>query len=323
MQTNKMSRRTIALCLVLFISIFSANKSLAAKESTQDDKKVPIVYLQEAIKKDLFDTYSYPARVIPQVSADVLSESDGIVQKVLAPLGTKVKRGQKLLSIKHTDPVYQYAKAFVRAPVDGVVSKFLVRKGTHVRRGQELLTVTDPEKVSITVEIAAIDLPVIKNGMAAKFRISGGEKMVPVTVSGVSPFVDSKTGTATCELDIDKSSSSHSVYPGMVGQVLFRANERKGFVVPDVALYYQGKNPLLRLVGKDSIAKHVPIKLGKRQRGEVEVLSGLTMGDKFIQRTSRYVADGQKVTIQTKNENSEEKQKGKKSKTAEKKTKKG
>lgn len=298
-------RASMLVATVYGVSLASIPHVIASKE--KDPKKIPVVFLQAAEKKELFDTYSYPARVIPMVSAEVLSEAEGVVTKVFAPLGKPVKKGEKILSIQHTDPVYQYAKAIVRAPVSGVVSKFSVRTGTQVKRGQELLTVTDPEKVKVSVEVAAVDLPVIRKGIKAKFRPTGREEYIDVEVSGVSPFVDPRTGTATCELVVESKEKTNILYPGVVGQVTFKANERKGFVVPDIAIYYQGKNPLLRVVDDKSISREVAVKLGKRERGTVEVLSGLKPGDRFIQRASRHVADGQEVIIQGAEEDSKDK----------------
>ena len=43
--------------------------------------------------KTLSTVLTYPARVVPKVNAAVLSESEGVVTEIVAPLGTAVRPG--------------------------------------------------------------------------------------------------------------------------------------------------------------------------------------------------------------------------------------
>ena len=128
------------------------------------------MFIKTAKLKELSDVFSYPARIFPVTHATVLADSDGVITRIMAPLGTSVKKGQHLAKVEHTDPVYQYRSAIVRSPVNGVVSALDVQVGSQVTKRQQLLTVTDPTKVRIQVEIAAVDLGSIKK--RCSWRIS-------------------------------------------------------------------------------------------------------------------------------------------------------
>lgn len=275
--------------------IFGVETASAVESKPADAKEKPVVSLKKLQLEELFDQFSYPARVVPKVNAAVLSDSEGVVTKIYAPLGTRVKKGERLVQVKHTDPVYQYAAAYVRAPVDGVVSVLNVREGTQVTKNQDLLTVTDPNQVRIVVEIAALELNAIQTGAKGEFRVAGREEPIAVNVVGVSPFVNPATGTATCELML--ADVKAQLNPGLVGQVSFKTNARRAIVVPDHALYYKEGNTYLRVVGDDKIARHVAVTIGRKQRGMVEILKGVTEGQAVIERTSRFVGDGQEVTV--------------------------
>lgn len=269
--------------------------------ATVDKTPPAVVSVRKVSATELFDLLSFPARITPRINTNLLSETDGIVTQILAPLGQRVSKGQKILSIRHTDPVYQYAPAAVVAPVAGVVSALEVTEGTQVERGQRVASVTDPNRVSIQVEVPALDLRLLSKGMSGEFRVSGREQVVPVRIRGVSPFVDPGTGTATCEIEIDSkadpSAQTTIIMPGVVGRVAFKANKRKGFQIPDHAISYKNDEPFARVV-EEGKAKRVAVKLGVKQQGLVEILEGLKENQMLVERASRFVADGEAVTVQ-------------------------
>lgn len=267
-----------------------------AYAASEPPKPQAIVFTQKIKAEELFDLLTYPARISPKISTTLLSETDGIVRKILAPLGQKVKRGQKIMTITHTDPVYQYAPTPVFAPVSGIVSLVNVTEGTQVAKGDKLALVTDPGKIRIDVEIPASDLAVLKSGMEGEFKLPTVEKPVSVRIRGVSPFVDPATGTASCELEVTNAGQT-LLPPGVIGQVSFKANDRKGISIPEFAIFYHGTDTLVRVV-KDGRAKQVPVVLGQKNRGNVEILKGLDEGSQLVERTSRYIQDDESVTVQ-------------------------
>lgn len=246
---------------------------------------------------ELFDLFTFPAKVVPKVNTTILSETDGIVVQIVAPLGQKVRRGDKLLRVQHTDPVYQYAPVNVKAPVSGVVSQVEVTEGSQIIRGQKLASVTDPTQVKITVEVPAQDAPSFSQGLTGEFRSESyaQSSSIPCKVVGISPFVDPTTGTVTAELEITRP--GEHLAPGILGQALFKMNPRNGITILDSAVFYKGSETYARILEKGR-SKIIAIQLGRRQRGRVEVLGGLNAEQLLIERTSRYIGDGEEVTVQ-------------------------
>jgi multidrug efflux pump subunit AcrA (membrane-fusion protein) len=264
------------------------------------------VVVSKIVQKEIFDTLSYPARVNPKINTTLLSESDGVVTSILAPLGKKVSRGQTILTITHTDPVYQYAPVRVVSPVNGVVSGLDVSRGSQVAHGQKVGTVTDPKQLKLLVEVPAQDLPMMQEGMVGEFKIPGNETPLSVKVRGISPAVDPGTGTAACEVEILPAQNLPTVIQGLVGQVSFKTQVRLGILLPDHVVNYKGKDPYVRAV-ENGKTKRYFVKLGTKQRGEVEILSGLPQESVVIQRTSRFVAEGEDVVVQDGQEGAEAK----------------
>jgi multidrug efflux pump subunit AcrA (membrane-fusion protein) len=265
--------------------------------SAPEKPKAPVVFVETLRSRELFDQLMYPARIIPKINATVLSESDGIVRKISTPLGHPVARNQTILTLTNTDPVYHFAPMVVTSPVRGVVSSVEVTEGSRVMRGQKLATITDPSQIHIALEVAVPDLGSVRPGLQGELRLAGGETPVPVKVRGISPFVDPATGTASCELELADPKKSPPLPAGFVGQVTFKAREHKGFELPESAVVYRGRDPFVRVVVNNK-AKLVPITLGETRQGLVEITRGPKEGDQVVIRASKFVADGEEVTLQ-------------------------
>jgi multidrug efflux pump subunit AcrA (membrane-fusion protein) len=294
-----MQTRITILAGLAFAAAFLFLRAVPARASAEQTKPA-VVVIQSLKYSEIYDSLSFPARVVPVVNTSVLSETDGVVTQVYAPLGKKVGKRDRILTVKHTDPVYQYAPVQVIAPVTGVISQLEVSPGSQVTKGQKLAVVTDPTRVRVTMEVPALDLGSLHEGMNGEFKFSGKEEWAPVRVSGISPFVDPATGTALCELEVlsTKVGPAQLIPPGTLGQVSFKLNLRQGLSIPEYALNYKGTEPFVRIVNEGK-AKTVMVKLGKKHRGRVEILDGLSENAKLIERTARYLSEGDDVIVET------------------------
>lgn len=279
-------RTFLATLCVTFAALVSSH-ALAKTDA-------PVVTVQEAKQIKLFDDITYPARVVADVNAAILAPIDGVVVKIKAPLGKRVRGGEGLLAIQHNDPVYQYVPVTVNAPIAGVVSGFEVSEGSVVTRGQKLASITEPTRVRIQIEVAVSDLKDIAQGARATFSVTSKPEPIEVRVKGISPVVDSVTATATCELETVKPST---LAPGQIGRVSFRVRERAGIQIPEDALVYRGKETFVRVI-EGNKAKQVAVTIASTNRGQAEV-SGLKAGTQYVVRASSFVADGEEVTIQS------------------------
>ena len=261
---------------------------------------VASVFVETAKPKTLFRMLTFPARVESRVNAVIRAEADGAVTEILKPLGHTVHRGEPVAIIRHTDPVYEYAPLNVIASVDGVVNDVQVTPGSLVNKGDSIVTVTDPNRLRIMIEVAALDLPYVHAGQTVEFYVSGRAEPFHAHVKGVSPSIDPMLGTASCELGI-VSADSHKVLAGMVGKVQFKVNGHDGILLPESAIVYKGDQTFVRTV-HDGHAQRIKVTLGDHNQGMVEILSGVKAGDEVIDRTSRFVADGEAVQVETAHE---------------------
>ncbi|MCX6116565.1 MAG: HlyD family efflux transporter periplasmic adaptor subunit [Proteobacteria bacterium] len=252
----------------------------------------PLVQVEVLNKIDISDEYTYPARVTSKVKGELTSDIEGIVVKVVAGLGQKVGRGATVLMIKNTDPVYEYVPVRVNSPVNGLVSQLDVTEGSVIRKGAKLGTVIDPSQTVIETEVPAVDLAFFRKGMNGKF-VWNESSEAPVQISGVSPVVDPITGTASAQMN----PVGNTIPLGVIGRVVFKANQRKGVLVAEQALVMRGNEIFIRIV-ENSKAKVLPVKIASIKKGMAEIAEGLKGGETVVIGTSKFISDGQEVTIQ-------------------------
>lgn len=294
-----MSYKTRVVLFLLPLLLFAAPLSAVPKK---EPEKKPLVFVNTIQNTEIFDVLTYPARITAKINASILSESDGVVKKILTPLGRPVRRNQKIMILSNTDPIYNYAPFTVRSSVTGVVSKIAVTEGSRVIKGQQLAQITDPSQIRVEVEVAVSDLSSIKAGLEGMLSISSREEYFPLKVLGVSPYVDPATGTATAELSlVKKDKKTPALPPGLVGKVTFKAREHKGVQIPEHAIYYKGRDPIVHVVDKGKV-KYTPVTLGQTRQGFVEILKGINKDTMIVVRSNKFVADGEEVDIQKKKE---------------------
>jgi len=177
----------------------------------------------------------------------------------------------------------------VSSPISGVVVAKQVEAGQTVFPGTPLLTVEGDE--GFRLEVAAPE------GLLGKVR--AGERVgialegAPVTgmISEVVPVVDPGSRTFTVKIDLP----SRGLRSGSYGKAFFKMGSRKGIAVPASAVVERGALTSVWTVSGEGIARLRLVKLGRTLDGRVEILSGLSAGEKIVIAGMERVVDGAKV----------------------------
>lgn len=252
------------------------------------------VFIEVAKKQEISDSYLYPTMVRPLIQSTILSEDQGVIMKILTPLGYRVKRGQILATLNRLDPIYKFRALNVRSPIDGVVSKVFVDQGTNIAKGDPIFMVTNPNKTKLNIEVSAKERGQLKKGDIGLFRWNDHE--TKVKISGISPIIDPATGSATVELFFLNRPSSIPL--GVLGQVSFKSNIRNDFLINTNAIVYIGNKVYTKIVNNEGVIEKTRLKLGRNMGSKIEVTQGLKPGDRVVIRSSGFLKEGQVVMIE-------------------------
>ncbi len=264
----------------------------------------PVANVQTLATTTLNDNMIVPGVIKADGVLAVTSFSEGIVSSCPVRLGQRVEKGQVLCSIENDNPTATYLPFSVQAPAAGSVGEIHAAAGTRVNKGDKIVTILRSSQAKVEIEVPVQDAAHLKVGTEATWTTTStnaesGATAKPVTlrISGVSSLPDMATRTVRIELSPNKTEPG---LPGTIGKVTFVFNSRQGFEVAEDALQYRGLDPFLRTV-VDGKVKWVPIKIGRTQKGKVEIVSGVSAGVVWVVNSAKFLSDGDEVIA--KNEN--------------------
>jgi membrane fusion protein (multidrug efflux system) len=184
----------------------------------------------------------------------------------------------------------------ITAPIDGVISQRLVKEGNFIQLQAPLFRIDDFDPLQAVLNVPERELRTIRPGLKVAMAVDAVPGAVfEGTVARVSPVIDSGTGTfrVTCEFR-DESSRLKS---GMFGRLSVVYDQRADvLVVPREALLEDDSEPSV-FVARDGKAVRVPVRVGARSGGVVEILEGVADGDAVVTVGAATLRDGAKVQV--------------------------
>lgn len=169
--------------------------------------------------------------------------------------------------------------AAVRAPFAGIVARRMANAGEKVGVDSALFTLVDLGRMEIEAPAPAAEIPSIRVGQAASFRVDGfGERAFEGRVERVNPVADS--GSRSITLYISVANRDGTLKGGMFAKGRIVLDQTKpSAVVPASAIREEaGQAYVFTLEGGKIARRAVTVGFTEPQQGMVEVRSGLEQG---------------------------------------------
>lgn len=169
----------------------------------------------------------------------------------------------------------------VQSPRDGILLEKPVVEGSAVQAGQPFMRIADLSRVWVEAQLYDGDLPLIREGMAARVRLpSLPGTGLDARIDYIYPTYQRSSHTARARLVLDNPDAL--LKPGMYADVVLQADLGERLVVPDTAVLVAGER---RVVFQDlgsGRLQPVRVETGQRTGGFVEILDGLEAGDRVV-----------------------------------------
>lgn len=173
------------------------------------------------------------------------------------------------------------SKTVIRAPFSGVLGLRKVSPGDVIQPGQELVTLDDLHLLKLDFRAPEIYLSDLKTGLNVTLVTNAfPNEVFTGKVYAIAPRVDEASRSILIRSHI--TNNRGMLRPGIFAKVQLRLSSRENaIVVPEEALWPVGVDMFVYRVveGKAILSK---IKVGKRLKGAVEVIEGLSVGDTVI-----------------------------------------
>jgi RND family efflux transporter MFP subunit len=183
-----------------------------------------------------------------------------------------------------------YAK--LAAPFNGVVITRTVEPGNLATPGAPLLTIEQDGLYRLEASVDESKLASVRVGQAVEAVLEADRKL-NARVSEIVPSVDAASRTYIVKLDLP---ATPNLRTGMFGRAIFPLGVQKVVAVPLAALTERGQLQSVFVV-EDGVAHTRLVTTGRRTGNAVEVLSGLTAGEKVVLPVPVGLQDGARVEV--------------------------
>jgi len=176
----------------------------------------------------------------------------------------------------------------ITAPFAGVVTARYADTGALIAAGTSSSTQSLPVVRLAQVSKLRLVLPIpeslagqIHLGDPVKVHVQASNQDIVGKVSRFAQSLDLQT--RTMETEIDFENSAEKLLPGMYAETVLQLSDRKDvLVVPMEAVVQNAGEARIQVVNGQNIVEERKVKLGAQGKSRVEVLSGLSDGERII-----------------------------------------
>jgi len=181
----------------------------------------------------------------------------------------------------------------VSSPMNGIVTAKQAEVGAMAVPGQSLLTMEDDAHYRLEASVDESQIRNIRVSEQVQVRVDAlGNEELSGTVIEILPTADPGSRTHTVKLDLPSRPALRS---GSFGRARFSSEQKQAITIPRHAITERGQLVSVFVVDDSGMARQRLIKTGKAYGDRVEVLTGLSDGERIVVDGVEAVSDGSRV----------------------------
>jgi RND family efflux transporter MFP subunit len=267
-------------------AIPEADSAVAAAKANLDLAQVTFGRMQE-----LFQKKSISSQELDEASAKLKAAQ--AAQEMARARRTQLdsRLAQADQEVRSTEVTRSYAE--VLAPFAGVVTAKSVEPGNLALPGTPMFTIEREGAYRLEAPVEESKLAAIRVGQPVSVALDSVDHTLDARVSEIVPAVDSASRAYTVKIDLPALASLRS---GVFGRAAFQLGSRSLLAAPAAAVVERGQLQSVFLADKGTARLRL-ITTGQRLKDRVEVLSGLTSGEKVIFPVPPSLSDGTVIEV--------------------------
>lgn len=184
----------------------------------------------------------------------------------------------------------------IRAPFSGWASIRTVSPGAIVAAGTPIATISDVSRIKLDFTVPETQLSEIseRQPIDAKAAAFPG-RVFQGTIATIDPAIDPTTRAVRVRAILPNP--DRAIKPGMLMTVRVLARPRKALAVRELSIVGDGEDRFVYIADDSGKAKRVKVVTGVSQNGLVEIVSGLTPGQKVVTEGVVKLSDGVPIRL--------------------------
>ena len=287
----KTKNKIVVFLSIFFLIIASIIIGRAFINSKIDDaiKKArnrPIEVVSYTVKEsNFYQSIETFGTAIANKSFSIRIKKGNIIKSIDFNKQQIIKKGTIIASLKDRNII---------APFEGRLGKREITPGILGNNNSIIATLDDSTKLKVDIKLPENYVGILKNGLKVQATSDAFNKIFTGEVKTVSSRVDPTSRSILAQIEI--LNPNLELIPGILLNIKVIYDERDSMSIPEESLIIQGDNKFVYLID-NNVLKRKNVKIGLRNFGKVEILSGLEIGDNIVAEGTNKVRNKAKVKI--------------------------
>jgi len=290
----------VSVIVLVIVVLVIYRLSVGNSKKAVEEEITPSVEIASARMMDYIEHYTGFGTVLAEDQVPVLPKAPGKLIRFTSSEGQYVYEGQTIALVDRDIPGLEFKPLKVDAPASGIIAQTMVDPGGAVSPTQPIAMIISSRRVKMLITVSEKDIGKLKVGQMADVLLDAfpGEKIIGM-VKKISPTANPMSHTFDVEVSIENKDGR--VKNGMFGKSVITISQPKPMLfIPIDALIkrsVEGAEKYRVFVIENGIAKEKDIEIGVTDFNRVQVLSGLSEGEKVVVRGLTAIKSGIKVNV--------------------------
>ena len=269
-RSTKITSTIVAFFLIITIVIVGRAMIGNHFKKKFSKRPPPGVIVKEVVYKSFSENIESFGTAVSKRTESFRIKRDNLTSELI--LKDYVKKGDLIVKLKDKNIV---------APFSGVLGYRGITGDILGSDNSIIITLDDNSIIYSDLKIPETFASFIKKGLPIKVKFSGNKnKSYSGKVYAVSSRINAETRSLLTRVIIENE--NFELIPGSLLEVVINYNVRDSLGIPDTSMMVEGDKTYVYKVSKENIANKTEIKIGIRDGGFIEVVSGLKEGDNIV-----------------------------------------
>ena len=270
----KRSTKITTIIIIFFLiiaGVIIARTMIGAHFAKKFGKRSPPgIIITKVVEKEFFEKIESFGTAVSKRTESFRIKKNNLKSEL--NLQEYVKKGDIIVKLKDKNII---------APFDGILGYRGLTEDILGSENSIIITLDDSSIIYSDIKIPETFASVVKKGLTINAKFAGYKnKTYEGTVDAVSSRINAETRSLLTRIKINNN--NFELIPGSLLEVVVNFNKRKSLSIPDTSVILEGNKSYVYKVSKENIANKIEIIIGSRNQGNVEVLSGLEIGDTIV-----------------------------------------
>jgi len=267
-----------------------ANAAVAVAGMDEAQRSLDEALSRKGLAETTFERYQrlYSEQAVTPQEFDVKRNERDLAAQGAERARAKLRQARE--SAQAAETMADYTK--IVAPISGIITFRQADLGATVFPGQPLMTIEDQGNYLLELALPENMSSTVKPGTPLQVTLDALGSSFPAKIAELVPSADPGSRTFTAKVNLELK----GLKSGMFGHgSISTGNSVSGMLAPHKAIVVRGALTSVWTVDKENIAHMRLIKVGKKSGDKVEILSGLSDGERVVVSGVEKVTEGAKV----------------------------